>query len=216
MSNELVLDVGNLAAFDGRLGLEGTLQTRAEDGLQKLVRAIFSLETEDTDDGKVVALPPPTTKLPREKPIPRPKEPTKWEKYMQKKGITKRKRDRLVWDEELNDFLPRYGKRSAKRLKNEEGIVEEEEVVERRKPPVAKKTKKSHRRKAYAEKINNALSVAQNSTASAGRFDKKLKDEPKRKQKGRKRKFDPVATSSLSKEKERAMKVANRVLGGLG
>jgi hypothetical protein len=59
--------------------------------------------------GRVVELPPPSTRLPREKPLPRPKPPTKWEEYAKKKGIVKRKRSQRVWDEEQGEWRGRHG-----------------------------------------------------------------------------------------------------------
>ena len=55
------------------------------------------------------SLPAPVTKLPRSLPLPAPKALTRWEQYAKEKGIVKRKRDRMVFDEEMQDFRPRYG-----------------------------------------------------------------------------------------------------------
>ena len=41
------------------------------------------------------------SRLPREKPVPKPRPPTKWEKYAREKGINKRKKDKKVWDDIL-------------------------------------------------------------------------------------------------------------------
>ncbi|KAL1059639.1 hypothetical protein V6Z11_1Z021100 [Gossypium hirsutum] len=60
-------------------------------------------------DGPLVKLPPPTTKLPREKPLPKPKPPTKWEEFAKKKGIKKRKRDKVAWDEQTGTWKRRFG-----------------------------------------------------------------------------------------------------------
>ena len=54
-------------------------------------------------------LPPPVTRLPRAKPLPAPKAMTRWEAYAKEKGITKRKRDRMIFDEEMQEWRPRYG-----------------------------------------------------------------------------------------------------------
>jgi regulator of ribosome biosynthesis len=54
-------------------------------------------------------LPKPTTVLPREKPAPKPKEETRWEAFAKEKGIKKRKRERMVWDEEKKEWAPRWG-----------------------------------------------------------------------------------------------------------
>ena len=46
-----------------------------------------------------VELPLPNVILPREKPIPKPKPLTKWEKFRQEKGILEKgKRSRMVYD----------------------------------------------------------------------------------------------------------------------
>ncbi|KAI6097580.1 ribosome biogenesis regulatory protein-domain-containing protein, partial [Pisolithus sp. B1] len=55
-------------------------------------------------------LPPPTTQLPRAKPLPKPKPPTKWERFAAAKGIQKKRRDRKVWDEEKQDWVNRWGR----------------------------------------------------------------------------------------------------------
>jgi regulator of ribosome biosynthesis len=56
-----------------------------------------------------VTLPAPTTTLPREKPLPKPKEETRWEKFAKEKGIVKRKRERMVFDETAQEWKPRFG-----------------------------------------------------------------------------------------------------------
>lgn len=55
-------------------------------------------------------LPKPKVVLPREKPIPKEKPMTKWEKFRLEKGITaKGKRSRMVYSEHASDWVPRYG-----------------------------------------------------------------------------------------------------------
>jgi len=56
------------------------------------------------DNELVIKLPTPTTRLPRAKPAPKAKQLTKWEKYAQEKGITKRKKTRAEWDEDLKVY----------------------------------------------------------------------------------------------------------------
>ena len=53
-------------------------------------------------------MPARTTKIPREKPIPKKVE-TKWEKYAKQKGIKKHKRERMVFDKDANEWRPRWG-----------------------------------------------------------------------------------------------------------
>lgn len=55
-------------------------------------------------------LPDPKFRLPREKPAPRPRELTRWDRFAQMKGITKRKKSRKVWDEASQTWKPRWGK----------------------------------------------------------------------------------------------------------
>jgi len=51
--------------------------------------------------------------------VPLPKPPTKWEEYQRMKGITKRKRSRLVFDDNLGEFKPRWGYQRANDDKQE-------------------------------------------------------------------------------------------------
>ncbi|CAN6995606.1 unnamed protein product [Brassica rapa subsp. trilocularis] len=48
--------------------------------------------------------PPPTSRF-----LPRPKPPTKWEEFALKKGIQKRKKDKIVYDETTDKFKRRHG-----------------------------------------------------------------------------------------------------------
>lgn len=66
---------------------------------QSLVAQLFALPSEPVSGGRLAMLPDPTMRLPREKPLPKPRELTKWEKFAQKKGIVKKKRSKLQYDE---------------------------------------------------------------------------------------------------------------------
>lgn len=57
----------------------------------------------------MLELPLPRYRLPREKPIPEAKPQTKWEKFADMKGIQKRKRSRMVFDEDAQEYKPRFG-----------------------------------------------------------------------------------------------------------
>lgn len=57
----------------------------------------------------MLMLPEPIIQCPREKPCPEPKEETRWEKFAREKGITKRKRERMVWDKDTETWRPRFG-----------------------------------------------------------------------------------------------------------
>ncbi|CAK8530301.1 unnamed protein product [Lathyrus sativus] len=113
------VDLGNLMAFDSHHPFPSQQQSRVElvnECLQKgteLVQAIadslFTLPSTEDIDGPLVKLPPPTTRLPREKHFPRPKPPTKWETFAQKKGIKNRKKDKVVFDEQSGTWKRRHG-----------------------------------------------------------------------------------------------------------
>lgn len=54
-------------------------------------------------------LPAPKTRLPREKPVPEDKALTRWEKFALERGIRKRKKDRMAWDEAAQEWRPAWG-----------------------------------------------------------------------------------------------------------
>ena len=87
-------------------------------------RASLSLPTTSSPDGPLAQLPPPTTQLPRAKPLPKPKAPTKWERFAQAKGIQKKRREKKVWDEERQEWVNRWGWKGANKDKEVQWITE--------------------------------------------------------------------------------------------
>jgi regulator of ribosome biosynthesis len=86
-------------------------------------------EKEDLDYDKApdeLTLPESIITLPRSLPIPIQKPMTKWEKYKMEKGITQRKRGRMVYSEEVGDWVPRWGKGSVKHIQDSMNWVMEE------------------------------------------------------------------------------------------
>jgi regulator of ribosome biosynthesis len=73
-----------------------------------------------------VSLPKAVLTLPRIMPIPKEKPLTKWEKYKQEKGIHSRKRRRMVWSDIANDWVPRWGKGSIKKIEKDVNWAMEE------------------------------------------------------------------------------------------
>ena len=70
--------------------------------------------------------------LPREKPIPKEKPLTKWERFRLEKGITaKGKRSRMVYDETTKDWVPRFGMGSINKIKDKYNWVMEENYKHR-------------------------------------------------------------------------------------
>eukprot|EP00887_Chlorella_sp_A99_P000300 scaffold13.g300.t1 len=115
---EIEFDLGNLAASDpapldaaawAAQGTAAACHGLASRLLQALAGQLFALPSEAAPAGRLAALPPPALALPREKPLPKPRPPTKWELFAQRKGIQKRKRTGLLWDEGQQEWKRRHG-----------------------------------------------------------------------------------------------------------
>ncbi|XP_065047585.1 ribosome biogenesis regulatory protein homolog [Musa acuminata AAA Group] len=113
------MDLGNLMAFDPTHHFESIPSSRQEltraclekgtELVQAIANAVFALPSTDDPDGPIVRLPPPTTALPREKHLPKPKPPTKWELFAKMKGIKNHKKDKRVFDEQTGTWKRRHG-----------------------------------------------------------------------------------------------------------
>lgn len=122
----VTVDLGNVALFDinpfddarmtaTREQREEYLAELARDNAQLLFNGLHALPTESEGDfGRLVRLPKATTVIPREKPVPVDKAPTRWDLFAKAKGITREKRSKKVYDEARGEWLYRYGSRSAK------------------------------------------------------------------------------------------------------
>merc|ERR1712110_1074888 len=104
MQDVATVDSGHLAVFDPtpidsasyRADPEAFLQSHTGAALRLLMRQLQGLPQEQTRTGAIATLPQPETILPREKPIPKPKPLTRWQKFAQEKGIRKQKRSKMV------------------------------------------------------------------------------------------------------------------------
>nr|CAB3488736.1 unnamed protein product [Digitaria exilis] len=113
------VDLGSLMAYDPSHHLDASTASREElrqECLQKgtelaqaVADALFALPPTEDREGPIVQLPPPTIRVPREKHLPRPKPPTKWELFAKSKGITKRKKNKREWDEQTQSWKRTYG-----------------------------------------------------------------------------------------------------------
>ncbi|NXI19419.1 RRS1 protein, partial [Irena cyanogastra] len=106
---ELEYDLGNLLAVDRNPPpaaalreagprREALLRALARDNTQLLVSRLWELPAERAGGagGPLVAqLPEPTFRLPREKPPPKPRPPTRWEQFARLKGIRRKKKTSL-------------------------------------------------------------------------------------------------------------------------
>ncbi|TFK94225.1 RRS1-domain-containing protein [Polyporus arcularius HHB13444] len=215
---------------------EEYLMSIARDGAQALLAALFSLPTTSSPDGPLAQLPPPTTQLPRAKPLPKPKPPTKWEQFAKAKGIHKTRKDKKVWDEAKQEWVNRWGWKGANKDKEVQWITEvranadvDHDPVkaarDARKARVAKNEKQHQQNLARAmplpvgtsstgapadrkRQIDRTLAVTRTSTASMGKFDRRLEGE--KKLKGVKRKFDPTEISAAS-EKSRDLAILSKL-----
>ncbi|KAJ8903628.1 hypothetical protein NDN08_004730 [Rhodosorus marinus] len=239
-------DEGNMCVFDTSTGED------LAPAAQALVHRLFKLER--VVDGslggmRVVKLPEGVTAIPREKPVPKASESTKWEVFAKEKGIQKKKRDRMVWDEESQSFKPRYGYKSRKSLKDVPVLEHTSDLADGENPFTKKKravkdlveknekkrqaNEKKSRRKGAAplpslvevekgpsgkgripqKQLAKSAKIAQRSTASVGRFDKRVGSEADNPQPvAQRRKFDPVSNDGgIKVERKRALKIAERI-----
>uniref|UniRef100_A0A667X9C3 Ribosome biogenesis regulatory protein n=1 Tax=Myripristis murdjan TaxID=586833 RepID=A0A667X9C3_9TELE len=197
---DLEFDVGNLLACDkNRVDSrefkeqkkEEFLASLARDNTQLLINEIWKQPTERIEEAIVAKLPDPATPLPREKPPPKPRPPTKWEEFAKLKGIQKKKKTNLVWDD-------RVAKNELNRLRN---IARAQKV----KVPGVGLTPTAQQSKSDLAK---AASVAKTSTASVGRFQDRLPKEKAPRNTGKKRKFEPLI-GDFSSEKQRQLDLLN-------
>nr|VDD15292.1 unnamed protein product [Brassica rapa] len=259
------IDVGNLLAFNpnhrfssapsSRFELVKECVTEGTKLVQAIADTLFNLPSTETNDGPLVQLPPPSTKLPREKHLPRPKPPTKWEEFALKKGIQKRKKDKIVYDETTDKFKRRHGydrvnddndipiieaKASdepgedpfAKRLDDKKKRVgkQEKNRLENLKSAAKAGALPSHvqlavtglpisgtkaqPKKIGKEALGDVAGLAATSTASGGKFDKKLPGEKPPKKQGKHHKYLPVVPRYgwVDEEKEQTNKVLGKLL----
>ena len=107
---------------------EANLASTAQGCAQALIHQLLTScpISKSSDDGSLqIKLPAPETKLPREKPVPKEKEKTKWERFAAKKGIHKKTRDgKLVYDEAKGDWVPKYGYKGKKTDGDGDWLVE--------------------------------------------------------------------------------------------
>jgi regulator of ribosome biosynthesis len=210
--------------------------------LYKLKTTQIGNDDEDRDYDKpenAITLPTPTTQLPRALPIPKTdKVMTKWEQFSKDKGISKKtKRSRMLWSEEFGKYVPRWGKGSLKQEKDKATWViedkpkyagkdpftyekqerqlkklKQEQREEKNEIMLTKKRDKSSKLKNDKKGQRKNLEIAQKSTASLGRFDKKLKNEPKINTL-KKTKVSKGVLLDKSQEKQRDSKIMSRIIG---
>ncbi|XP_034830528.1 ribosome biogenesis regulatory protein homolog [Maniola hyperantus] len=214
---ELDIDIGTLLVADTNdLDVKSLrsdserdiyLQSLARDNTQLLLNKIWELPTERIDEAIVVRLPAPKTVLPRSKPVPKPKPLTKWQEFAKAKGITKKKKDKLQWDEQLQKWVPLYGFRKTAAERQKDWLIEVPQNIDPMTDMYEKKSSQKSEKvaknelqrlkniarakkvkiprvglpvtsdKASATQLSTAAVVAKASTASLGKFQDKLPKE---------------------------------------
>ena len=114
---------------------EAILASTARDCAQHLINQLLTTcpISRAADDGTLqIMLPAPEMHLPREKPVPKEKERTKWEMFAEKKGIkNKRREGKMVYDEAKGDWVPRYGYKGKNTDADGDWLVEVDEKADR-------------------------------------------------------------------------------------
>jgi regulator of ribosome biosynthesis len=270
-ADDLLYDLGNLCAVDThpidfqkyKKDKNEYIKETARENLQLLFNKLFELPTQNEEDGLFAKLPKPTTKLPREKPVPKQKEQTRWEEFAKEKNLRARNREKMVFDPLSQEFRPRFGWQRAKDT-NGDWVVEAKphEQADPEMDPFLAKMQEKKKKLANQKKnelknaakndptpaqikianvgkldarslgtsmksdFGNTYDVARLSTASMGKFDKRLNQEAKNEPlKTGKEHYKPVELASSKKrkrsnssantaesERESSMNILNRVL----
>ncbi|XP_071797621.1 ribosome biogenesis regulatory protein homolog [Asterias amurensis] len=234
--NLLSVDPNPINVKEFRQNREAFLKSVARDNTQLLFNNIWKLPVERVDEVILVQIPDATTNLPREKHVPKSNPLTRWEQYSKVKGIHKRKKSRKVWDEEEKKWVPRWGY-GSKNDEEKDWVLEvpanadpyEDQFMKKRKDKkerVAKNEFQRLRNIARAQKlkipgqgvkpktltkkpeVSMAIQAAKQSTASIGKFERKLPKEKPTRQMGKKRKFDPVC-GNMADERSRETAILN-------
>lgn len=94
-----------LLLFLSSVNKEEYIKDLTRDNIQLLINQIWELPTEQVEESVVAKLPPPAFVLPRSRKCPGPKQLTKWERFAKEKGIKKTKKDKKVFDSELDVII---------------------------------------------------------------------------------------------------------------
>ncbi|CCE63964.1 hypothetical protein TPHA_0G01270 [Tetrapisispora phaffii CBS 4417] len=140
-------DLGNLSVFDSNVldkndfdssngKREENIKALTRDNVQLLINQILSLPMKTTTEATggtsgqgammtLIKLPEPSTELPREKPLPKPKAPTRWEKFAARKGIRSKERSgKMVYDEATGKWAPKWGYQGMNKKLDDQWLVE--------------------------------------------------------------------------------------------
>ncbi|KAF5280252.1 hypothetical protein FQA39_LY18075 [Lamprigera yunnana] len=211
---DLEYDLGTLLAVDNNKLDMKSLSNRtneyllnlSRDNVQLLLNKIWELPTEQLNESVVAKLPPSKFFLPRAKSAPKPKPPTKWEQFAKLKGIMKKKKPKLSWDQQLKKWVPLYGYQKTLAEKERDWVLEVpatsdpmEDQFSKRKTGKAEKVAKNelqrlrniakaknikiprlgltHPDVSSSKDLQTAITVTRTATSSLGKFQDKLSKE---------------------------------------
>lgn len=92
---------------------EAELRALAWDNTQLLINQLWRLPTERVEEAMVARLLEPATRLPREKPLPRPRPLTCWQQFASLKGISPKKNTNLLWNKASGQWRRHWGYKLA-------------------------------------------------------------------------------------------------------
>uniref|UniRef100_A0A8C5X124 Ribosome biogenesis regulatory protein n=1 Tax=Malurus cyaneus samueli TaxID=2593467 RepID=A0A8C5X124_9PASS len=217
---ELEFDLGNLLALDRN----PPRRRRCAGGPRR--EALSAAERAGGAGARWAQLPEPTFRLPREKPPPKPRPPTRWEQFARLKGIRRKKKTSLVWDEQAKEWRRRWGYRRAGGDPSRAWLAEvpagadpeedqfarlrreKRERVARNELNRLRNLARAHRA-ADRDELRQVARVARVSTASLGRFQPRLPKEPSElpsRSGGKKRRFEPLL-GNLAAERSRQLEM---------
>lgn len=178
------------------------------DNVQLIVNELWELPVERVEETVVAKLPAPKLILPRSRKVPTAPLQTKWQKFAQDKGIVKKKKDKKVYDNVLESWVPTYGFKRAQAEKDRDWVLEVPKTADPMEDQFAKKADlrnekvakneiqrmkniaRAHKvvvpRAGYlgpdaasSKQLLTAATIAKSSTGSVGKFQEKLsKDKP--------------------------------------
>ncbi|SAM00164.1 hypothetical protein [Absidia glauca] len=218
---------------------EAYLKDLTRDNTQLLVNGIFDLQVKTGDAGVLAVLPERTSILPREKSLPKDKPLTRWEKFAKVKGIQNTKRERMVWDEDRQEHVPRWGYKggSSKKDDMQDWLIEVPTNVDpmtdmyqknrdEKKERVNKNQKRQKRneeegaaatmagkkdvRDFKKDELQQAIAASRGATASMGKFDKGLRNEQR--VKGVTHQFSATVGDAKA-EKSSSLDILKKVVG---
>ncbi|EGS19102.1 putative ribosome biogenesis protein [Thermochaetoides thermophila DSM 1495] len=156
--------------------LEQHLASVARDGAQVLINQLLTTTTiTATKDGVLLTLPPPTTPLPREKPVPQPKPETKWQAFARRRGIkpkTREQRRNLQYNPTTGQWERKWGYKGANKRGETDPIIEVSAAKEAMRPE-GTSVRGDKRREIRARVKKNQKQMLRNQRIAAEKMGKK-------------------------------------------